>query len=101
MGGAVVAAIKAPAVHMLAAIPAGESVTWTGSYRITSFDCMSVQAFLLLPVKCLVQPGARSGSTIRYDRNIILVMPVNGTNTALLCHPSVVAGSALLRPGCT
>ncbi len=57
MGGAAVAAVKAPAVHKLAAIPAGESVAWGATYRITSFDRISLQAFLLLPAKCSVQPG--------------------------------------------
>ncbi len=59
MGGAVVAAIKAPAVHKLPAIPAGESASWSASYRITSFDRISLQAFILLPAKCAVQPGGR------------------------------------------
>lgn len=58
MGGAVVAAVKAPAVHKLAAIPAGESVAWAASYRVTSFDRITLQAFILLPAKCSVQPGA-------------------------------------------
>ena len=58
MGGAVEAAIKAPAVHKLAAVPAGELHAWAASYRVTSFDRISLQAFILLPAKCSVQPGA-------------------------------------------
>lgn len=57
MGGAAVAAVRAPAVHNMATIPAGEAVTWRANFRVTSFDRISLQAFLLLPVKCIVQPG--------------------------------------------
>ena len=57
MGGSVVAAIKAPAVHMLAAIPAGESMTWTGSYRITSFDLHEPPG--LHPAPCQVPCATR------------------------------------------
>lgn len=49
--------IKAPALHKLDRIPAGEAVTWRSTYRIASFDRISLQAFLLLPAKCSVQPG--------------------------------------------
>jgi hypothetical protein len=58
MGGAAVAAVRSPAVHKLATIPAGEAVTWRTSFRITSFDRISLQAFILLPAMCIVQPGA-------------------------------------------
>jgi len=58
LGGAAVAALKAPAVHKLAAIPAGESMTWQATYRVTCFDRISLQALILLPAKCAVQPGA-------------------------------------------
>ena len=57
VGGAVVPNIKAPALHKLEKIPAGEAVTWRSTYRIASFDRISLQAFLLLPAKCSVQPG--------------------------------------------
>lgn len=57
VGGPVVPAIKLPAVHPLAAMPAGEAVTWRLSFRIISFGRITLQAFLLLPAKVAVLPG--------------------------------------------
>lgn len=58
LGGAAVAAIRASPIHKLAPIPAGEAATWRASYRVAAFDRISLQAFLLLPAKCAVEPGA-------------------------------------------
>jgi hypothetical protein len=50
--------IRVPAVHKLPALPAGEAATWRLDFRILGTAPLSFQAFVHLPAKSAVLPGA-------------------------------------------
>ena len=48
---------KQPPAYKLATLPAGESVTWRFTVRITGFGRVSVQPFISVPAQISLDPG--------------------------------------------
>lgn len=53
--------MRVPPVHKLPAVPAGEAVTWRLGFRVLGFGTLTFQAFVMLPAKSAVLPGAAPG----------------------------------------